>query len=56
MLYKDEIKMLLEEEIVSHYHLEKGSIIAGFKYDDDVKKATELLHTNEQYKKILNIQ
>ena len=56
MLYKDEIKMLLEEEIVSHYHLEKGGIEAGFKYDDDIKKATELLHNNDQYKKLLNIQ
>ena len=56
MLYKDEIKMLLEEQIVSHYHLERGSIEAGFKYDDDVKKATALLHDSTQYKKILNIQ
>lgn len=56
VLYKDEIKMLLEEEIVAHYHLEKGGIEAGFKYDDDIKKATEILHNNEQYKKLLNIQ
>jgi carboxyl-terminal processing protease len=56
LLYKDEIKMLLEEEIVSHYHLEKGGIEAGFKYDDDVKKATEILHNTDQYKKLLNIQ
>jgi carboxyl-terminal processing protease len=56
LLYKDEIKMLLEEEIVSHYHLEKGGIEAGFKYDDEIKKATEILHSNEQYKKLLNIQ
>ena len=56
MLYKDEIKMLLEEEIVSHYHLERGSIETGFKYDEDVKKATEILHNRAQYKKILNIQ
>jgi len=56
MLHKDEIKMLLEEEIVSHYHLERGSIEAGFKYDTDIKRATELLHNNEQYKKLLNIQ
>jgi carboxyl-terminal processing protease len=56
MLHKDELKMLLEEEIVSHYHLEKGSIEAGFKYDTDIKKATELLHNSEQYKQLLNIQ
>ncbi len=55
-LYKDEIKMLLEEEIVSRYHLERGAIEAGFKYDNDIKKATEMLHNNEQYKKLLNIQ
>jgi carboxyl-terminal processing protease len=52
---KDQIKMLLEEEIVARYHLEKGSIEAGFKYDHDVKKAIEVLHNNAQYKKILNI-
>jgi carboxyl-terminal processing protease len=56
MMYKDEIKMLLEEDVVSRYHLEKGSIEAGFKYDDDVKKAVEVLHGSAQYKKILNMQ
>ena len=55
MLYKDEIKMLLEEQIVSHYHLERGSIEAGFKYDNDIKKATALLHDSTHYKKLLNI-
>jgi len=47
---------LLEEEIASHYHLEKGGIEAGFKYDDDIRKATELLHNTAQYKKLLNLQ
>ena len=56
LLYKDEIKMILEKEIVSHYHLERGSIESGFKYDDDVKMATTLLHDYTRYKKILNIQ
>jgi len=55
-LYKDEIKMLLEEEIVSHYSLEKGSVEAGFKYDNEVKTASALLHDVAQYKKILNLQ
>jgi carboxyl-terminal processing protease len=56
VLYKDEIKMLLEEEIVSRYYLEKGSIETGFKYDNDIKKAVEVLHNAAQYKKTLNLQ
>jgi carboxyl-terminal processing protease len=56
LLYKTEIKMLLEEEIVSRYHLEKGSVETGFKYDSDIKKAIEVLHHPAHYKKILNIQ
>ncbi|HTE34868.1 MAG TPA: S41 family peptidase [Chryseolinea sp.] len=55
-LYRDEIKMLLEEEIVSHYHLERGGIEAGFKYDNDIKTASALLHDAAQYKKVLNLQ
>lgn len=52
--YKSQIKMLLEEEIVSRFHLERGSIEAGFKYDNEVKKAAEVLRDPSQYKKILN--
>jgi len=55
MLYKDEIKLLLEEDIVARYHLERGSVEAGFKYDDDVKKAVDVLHDNAQYRKMLNL-
>ncbi len=55
-LHKDEIKMLLEEDIVSRYHLEKGSVESGFKYDKDIKLAAEILRNPSQYKKILNIQ
>lgn len=54
MLYKDEIKMLLEEEIVGRHFLERGSIEVGFKYDHDIKKAIEVLHNPTQYKKLLN--
>lgn len=56
MVYKDQIKILLEEEIVSRYFLEKGGIETGFKHDQDIKKAVDLLHNTSQYKKILNIQ
>lgn len=53
-LYKDQIRRLLEEDIVSRYYLEKGSVEVGFKYDNDVKKAKEILLNQQQYKKILN--
>jgi carboxyl-terminal processing protease len=56
MLYKDQIKMLLEEEIVSRYHLERGSIEARFKYDTDVREAITILHDPVRYHKILNHQ
>lgn len=56
MLHKDQIKMLLEEEIVSRYHLEKGGIETGFKYDQDIKKAAEIVHNVPQYRKLLNLQ
>jgi carboxyl-terminal processing protease len=56
MLYKDQIQMLLEEEIVSRYHLERGSIEARFKYDRDVKEAIKILHDPALYRKILNHQ
>jgi carboxyl-terminal processing protease len=54
VLYKEQIKMLLEEEIVGRFHLERGSVEAGFKYDNDVKKAIDVLHNQPQYKKQLN--
>jgi carboxyl-terminal processing protease len=56
MLHKEQIKILLEEEIVSRFHLERGSIEAGFKYDTDVKKAVDILHDPKLYKKTLNMQ
>jgi carboxyl-terminal processing protease len=55
ILYKDQIKMLLEEDIVARYYLEKGSVEARFKHDKEIKKAIEVLHNLEEYKKILNI-
>jgi len=56
MLYKDQIKRLLEEEIIARHHLDRGRIEAAFKYDVDVKKAADVLHDQAQYRKVLNIQ
>jgi carboxyl-terminal processing protease len=54
--FKDQIKMVLEEDIVSRYYLERGSVETGFKYDNEVKKAIEVLNNKVQYNKILSIE
>ncbi len=52
--YKDQIKMLLEQEIVARYFLERGKVEAGIKYDEAITRAVEILHNPQQYNKILN--
>jgi carboxyl-terminal processing protease len=54
-LYKSEIRRILEHDIISRFHLEQGNIQVGFKYDQDLKQATEVLADMNRYKKILNI-
>ncbi|PZR39666.1 MAG: peptidase S41 [Azospira oryzae] len=54
--FKDQIKMVLEEDIASRYYLERGSVETGFKYDSEVKKAIEVLNNKAQYNKILGNQ
>ena len=55
-LYKDQIKRMMEEEIVARHHLDRGRIESAFKHDDEVRKAIDLLHNNNQYKQVLNLQ
>lgn len=56
LLYnKDQIKLFLEEEICSRYYLERGFIEARFKYDKEVKRATEVLLNSSEYKKLLHL-
>jgi len=55
MHYKDQLKHLLEKEIASRYYFEKGAVETGFKYDQEVKAAIELLHNQTEYKRILKI-
>ncbi|MBK5278157.1 MAG: S41 family peptidase [Bacteroidia bacterium] len=54
--FKDQIKLLLEEDIASRYYLEKGAVEVAFKYDEEVKKSIAVLNDSNQYKKILNLQ
>lgn len=55
-LHKEQIKQLLEEEIVARFHFEKGAIESRFKHDTDIHEAVKVLHDQGRYKKILNIQ
>lgn len=54
--FKDQIKSLLEHEIVSRYYFEKGAAEFTLNNDDDVKKAVSILNDSESYKKILRLQ
>lgn len=56
ILYKEQIKSLLEEEIVARYYLEKGAVESRFKNDIEIKKSIDLLRNSVEYKKILNIK
>jgi carboxyl-terminal processing protease len=51
--FKDEIKMLLENEIVSRYYYQKGRAENSFISDDYIKKALELLKNKVEYNTIL---
>lgn len=55
VLHKDQIKMLLEEDIVARYYFEKGTVETRFKHDKEIKKAIDVLHNQVEYKKILNL-
>ncbi len=43
----------LEEDIIGRYYLEKGSVESSFKYDHELKKASEVLLNQAQYGKLL---
>lgn len=53
--FKDQIKTLLERDIVSRYYLERGSTEVEFKYDGDVKRSIDILNNSAEYKKTLHI-
>ncbi|WP_091655388.1 S41 family peptidase [Algoriphagus ornithinivorans] len=51
--YKDEVKKVISEEIVSRYYFQEGMIEAGLLKDKDVLKALELIKQPSQLGKIL---
>jgi len=53
--FKDQIKTLLEQDIVSRYYLEPGTTEVEFKYDQDIKRSIDILNNAAEYKSTLNI-
>ncbi|MPR34624.1 S41 family peptidase [Salmonirosea aquatica] len=52
-IHKDEIKALLQEEIVKHYYLEKGMKEASFNNDPEMKAALALYKDMDRYNELL---
>ena len=49
LVFKNEIKQLLESEIACRYYYQDGRTEASFKYDDEIKEAQKILQTPEAY-------
>jgi carboxyl-terminal processing protease len=54
LTYKDEIKMILKDEIVGRYYYQKGRIVAALHDDPEIARAVEVLQGNETYLAILD--
>ena len=52
---KQIIKEILTGEIMSRYYYQKGRIKASLNFDEDVKKAIEILENGNEYNALLNI-
>lgn len=50
---KQEIKRLLEEEIVNRYHMQRGRIEKSLSNDAEVNEAIAVLHTPARYQQLL---
>jgi hypothetical protein len=53
MIFRKEITSLLEDEIISRYLYEEGSIAWNLKTDEQVLRAVDILNQNEKYNSIL---
>ncbi|MEQ9288555.1 MAG: S41 family peptidase [Cyclobacteriaceae bacterium] len=51
--YKDEIKKLLELQIISRYYLKKGTVEASIEQDPDVNAAIDILNKPNKYTEVL---
>jgi carboxyl-terminal processing protease len=55
MAFKEEIIELLNQEIVSRYYYEAGSIETSLRYDKQLKEAIRVLKNKQQYASILHL-
>lgn len=53
-IFEEEIRQLIESEIVKRYYFQKGVLINELQEDDALKKAIEVLNDKETYDKILS--
>ena len=51
--FKDDIKKLVEMEIVKRYYFQRGTVESGLRDDVDFDKAVEILHNPDEYNRIL---
>ena len=52
-LRRDEIQMMLEQDIVSAYYYQEGQVQVGLRTDKTMKEAERILNTEGEYKRIL---
>lgn len=52
--FKEEIRKVLEAEIVSRYYFEKGRLEQGFKYDADIAESLKIINNKTVLASILN--
>lgn len=52
--FKEDIKVLLKDEIISRYYYQQGMIEASFKHDEDVQQAINILNDTKRYEEILS--
>ena len=48
-IFKEDVKELLEQEIVSRYYYQRGLVESSFDSDSDVEKALEILKDPQVY-------
>jgi carboxyl-terminal processing protease len=53
MKFQDEIRLMIESEIIGRYYYSKGRIRAYLAYDPEIKKAIEVLNNKTYYDSVL---